>query len=116
MNNSQKPSSPGRLVFRLAVPRKSPSLNELLRWEPLGEDEGEESDTARFHVRITSFRKRLLDFDNLAGGTKYFTDCLRYAEYITEDSPDQITIENIQKKAKKEKTVIEIFDRWQKQE
>lgn len=82
--------------------------------EPMAEDEGEEVDTARFHVRVTSFRKRLIDADNLAGGAKYFVDSLRYAGCISEDSPDQITIEHRQKKAKEEKTLIEIFDRWKK--
>lgn len=59
---------------------------------------GEKKDTPRFRVRITSFRKRLLDPDNLAGGCKYFIDCCRYCGLIPNDRPEDIIFESRQEK------------------
>jgi hypothetical protein len=49
-------------------------------------------------VRITSYRVRLLDPDNLAGGAKYFLDCCKYAQLIRDDRPQDITLEVRQEK------------------
>lgn len=65
----------------------------------------------RFKVRITSFRCRLLDIDNLAGGSKFIIDALRYQGFIRDDSPDQIELSFAQIKVPKrtlEETVITI--------
>ncbi len=68
--------------------------------------------TVRHHlVAITSFRRRLLDFDNLAGGCKYFLDCCKYANLIPDDNPQAITLQVHQVKVKdkaQERTEIEI--------
>lgn len=52
--------------------------------------EGKEKDSACFSVRITSYRSRLLDPDNLC--PKYFIDCLVYAGIVRDDSPQAIRI------------------------
>lgn len=91
-------------------PKKKPEPEHPVRNDSMGEADREEGNSTRFHVRITSYRKRLLDPDNLAGGTKWFTDCLRYAGIIVEDTPEEITIENRQKKSKEEKTQIEVYE------
>lgn len=64
----------------------------------------------RVHIRITSVRKRLCDPDNLA--VKWHLDCLRYCGAIRDDTPEEITLETTQRKAKKgerEETVIEVY-------
>ncbi len=65
-------------------------------------------------VRITSYRRKLLDFDNLVGGTKYLLDGLRFAKLIPDDSPDQIELQVSQVKVgneTEEKTEIELLPR-----
>jgi len=77
--------------------------------EPLAAPKGKESYSGRVSLRITSFRRRLLDEDNLVG--KWFTDCCRYAGYIRQDTPDAISysIRQIKVKTKQEeRTEIEI--------
>ena len=77
-----------------------------------GADAREGEATGKLHIRFTSVRKRLCDPDNLS--VKFLLDCLRYAQIIRDDSPDQISLEVTQRKclrgrAEKEHTVIEIF-------
>jgi len=67
--------------------------------------------SARFFIRVTSRRKRLLDEDNLC--EKYHVDCCRYAGLIPGDGPGQTRIEVRQEKVEpgaQEETVIEIFE------
>ncbi len=64
--------------------------------DALGPAQGETQDAGRAFVFITSFRRRLLDTDNLVG--KYVVDSLRYAGLIFDDSPDQITLTVRQRK------------------
>lgn len=82
-------------------------------YEPLAEAGGktENSGSIPTRVRITSYRRRLLDWDNLAGGCKYFCDCCTYSGLIPGDAPDQITLEVSQVKVKtkqEERTEITI--------
>ena len=91
--------------------RVSPgSFAEQAVWdEPLAAAKGKEGNPGRVSFRITSFRRRLLDEDNLVG--KWFTDCCRYAGYIRQDTPDAISYEIRQIKVKtkqEERTEIEI--------
>ncbi len=81
-----------------------------------GENPREEKATGKLHIRFTSVRKRLCDPDNLA--VKWLLDALRYAGVIGDDSPDKISLEVTQRKARrkvpgepveKEHTVIEIY-------
>lgn len=92
---------------RRAASRAKPK--PAVRKEPLGEETGKAGDTSRVLVRITSFRRRLLDPDNLC--PKYFIDCLRYAEIIPDDRAEDIRLEVSQVKVKSksdERTEIEI--------
>jgi len=38
-------------------------------------------------VKIISYRKRTLDFDNLAGGAKQLLDAMKHAGLLVDDSP-----------------------------
>ena len=71
-------------------------------------DEG--GNAGRITVRITRFGTKLLDADNLAGGTKYVVDALRYQGVIPEDNPQVIRLIVGQRKVKKPDcgTLIEV--------
>ena len=65
----------------------------------------------RYLIRITSFRRRLIDEDNLC--SKLAIDCCRYAGLIPDDAPGVTKIESAQQKVgeeSQERTLIEIFD------
>lgn len=79
-----------------------------VRHESLATNEGKETYSGRIHIRLTIFRKRLLDPDNAIG--KYAIDCLRYAGVLSNDREEDVTIETRQEKTKgQEETVIELF-------
>lgn len=64
----------------------------------------------RFFVSVTSFRRRLIDEDNLC--EKYHVDLCRYAGIIPGDQAETTSITAIQKKVGKEeeeKTRIEVL-------
>lgn len=64
----------------------------------------------RFFVRIKTFRKRLLDEDNLC--CKYYVDLLRYSSVIPSDAPGTAKIEVSQEKIgskERERVLIEVF-------
>lgn len=89
-----------------AEPEQSP------RAEPLGADQGKGSGDGRTVVRIVSRRTRLLDADNLAGGTKYLTDAIRKVGLLVEDSPESVALEFAQQKVShkdQEETVVTII-------
>lgn len=76
----------------------------------LGAVQDQAGNRGGFLVRVTSFRRRLLDFDNLC--EKYHVDCCRYAGLIPDDAPGVTQIEVAQQKTGKdeaEQIVIEIF-------
>ena len=78
---------------------------------PLAAEEVQRPIGARFLVRITSVRKRLLDEDNLC--EKYHVDLCRYAGVIPDDAPDKVKIEVGQRKAQKgerESVVLEVSE------
>jgi hypothetical protein len=88
-----------------------PKSERSVRDEPLEASQRKAKDPARTVVRITSFRCRLLDPDNLIGGAKYFLDGLRYAGLIPDDTSQTIVLEVSQVKVNhmdEEKTVIEL--------
>lgn len=64
--------------------------------DPMGPAPGKESDPGRVHVRVVSFRKQLIDPDNLC--PKFFIDCLRYAGLIRDDRAQDIALEVSQTK------------------
>jgi hypothetical protein len=91
--------------------RESPNSipEQAFRNEPVGQTEGKTGHTGRRSVRITSFRVRPVDPDNLC--PKYFIDALRYAGAIPDDRQEDIELTTRQKKVKnyaEERTVIVI--------
>ncbi len=78
----------------------------IVRHEPVAEATGKGINPARIHVRITSFRRRLIDPDNLC--PKYFIDCCRYCGWIPDDSAKEITLEVRQEKVGREYERTEI--------
>ncbi len=88
---------------------QDPKLKPTLCNEPVGATEGKASHASRRAVRITSFRVRLTDPDNLC--PKYFIDALRYAGAIPDDRQEDIELTTTQEKVKtfsEERTLIEI--------
>lgn len=68
--------------------------------------------TARYNfVRITVYKVRKLDYDNMVTGCKPILDYLTKNYYITDDNPNKITVEYIQKQSKTEYIVITLIDR-----
>lgn len=91
-----------------AHPQPQPALCH----EPLAAHEAENSGAnrdGRIQVKVVSYRRRLLDEDNLC--PKYAIDALRYAGLLPSDAPDRVSIETRQEKvetAQDECTVIEL--------
>ena len=78
--------------------------------EPLATAQAETGDTSRCLVRVTSYRTRLLDEDNLVA--KYHVDALRYAGVLASDAPQHTHIECRQVKVHRgqpEGTLIEVI-------
>ena len=87
----------------------SPIAKQAVRNGPLATQAGEGGDATRYQVSVVSYRRKLLDPDNLTGGCKYFIDGLRYAGLIPDDAPDKITLTVSQEKVKAdERTEITI--------
>jgi hypothetical protein len=75
----------------------------------LGPTEREKAYTGRILVRITIFRKRLVDPCN--AGQKYLVDCLRYSGILVDDREQDIALEIRQEKTRgEEETLIELFN------
>lgn len=66
--------------------------------ESVATEAGKGRNPGRIHVRIISYRRRLLDPDNCI--PKYFVDFLKYAEIIPDDTADCITVQTEQVKVK----------------
>jgi hypothetical protein len=87
-----------QLPLALGLEASAPILECDLRPRPLAARKVEGCDPARFLVRVTSYRVRLLDEDNLCA--KYVVDCCRYAGLIPGDSPAITQIATGQKKVR----------------
>ncbi len=99
--------APAELAF--GDPAPSPITKRPVRDAALAEGEGEKGYTGRVSVRITSFRRRAIDPDNLCG--KYALDCLRYSGILRDDRAAEIEFSTAQKKVarkEEERTEIEI--------
>ncbi len=73
----------------------------------LGASQVQKGTGAKFLVRLRSFRRRLLDEDNLVG--KFHTDLCRYASIIPDDAPGIAEIKVSQTKVgSKEKEFVRI--------
>lgn len=84
-----------------------------VRHEPLGSEAGKESHASgvsgRVRVRVLSYRRRLIDPDNLTA--KYFVDACRYSGLIRDDTAKEIefTVGQVKVATKAEqRTEIEI--------
>ena len=90
-------------------PSPAPLMERNLSNESLEADQAEAASSTRYTVRVTSYRRRLLDEDNLC--EKFHIDSLRYAGILPSDAPERCHIETFQIKVstkKEEKTVLEI--------
>lgn len=98
----------------IQAPRKNPNSSKPQRGNDnaaLAAGQVQSGSSQRFLVRVTSFRKRLIDEDNLC--PKFAVDCCRYAGLLPDDAPGETKIECRQEKVGKEEdehTVIEIFE------
>lgn len=87
-----------------------PELERRPATPAVGAPKAKGRNTQRFLVRVTSFRRRLIDEDNLC--EKYVVDCCRYAGLLPGDGPGQTKITVGQQKVGSEEaecTVVEIF-------
>ena len=97
-------------AFYLEREASNTITKQIVRNEPLAETERKTLYTGKVLVRITSYRRRLLDRDNLCG--KYFLDAARYSRIICDDTPEDIEYQISQfkvKKAEDEETQIEFI-------
>ncbi len=86
-----------------------PVTERTILHDPLATSQAEARHSGKYVVRVTSYRTRLLDEDNLA--EKFHVDTCRYAGLIPSDAPDQttITVSQVKVKTKEEcRTEIEI--------
>lgn len=106
----------------VSMPLKVMSLNELLRvhrfahrrlrrqWErALIAFSGRRFAGPFTRIEIASYRKQLLDYDNLVGGCKLLLDAIRALEWIEDDDPDAIKVDYRQVKAKEESTQVRLW-------
>lgn len=93
--NADTPPSPS-LPARVGGSASRPVVERRVRPRPLAARKNEGPNPARFFVRVTSFRRRLLDEDNLC--EKYFVDCCRYAGLLPGDDAGQARIVTTQEK------------------
>lgn len=87
-----------REARRLSSSSKSEQAVRDESVEEKGRKESHSKSLPKRAVRITSYRRRLLDPDNLAGGCKYFLDCCKYSQLIKDDRPQDIILEVRQEK------------------
>lgn len=85
-------------------------LKRPVRHDPLAKVKTEKGNPSLVLVRVTSYRRRLLDEDNLI--PKWHIDFLRQAGVLADDSPAHCHIETRQVKVNskdKEHTVLEVL-------
>lgn len=87
-------------AFYLEREASNTIAKQIVRNESVAEAERKTYYSGKVLVRITSYRRRLLDKDNLCG--KYFLDAARYSCLICDDKPENINYEISQCKVKSE--------------
>jgi Holliday junction resolvase RusA-like endonuclease len=106
------PNASEQFIERNSDPIRKPPATKLERRSrngSLAKAKTQTGDSRKFLVRVTSYRIRLLDEDNLC--EKYHVDCCRYAGIISDDSAAKARIETSQQKVKtkgEERTEIQI--------
>lgn len=96
---------------RPAGPGKAAKLERDPGDGTVGEVQIQKGSGRRFLVRLKSYRRRLLDEDNLC--EKYLVDLCRYSGALPSDAPGTAKIEVTQEKvdsSQTEQTLIEIFE------
>jgi len=78
-------------------PRQTAKLERGAGHGALAAGQVQKADAAKFFVRVTSYRRRLLDEDNIC--EKFAVDCCRYAGVLPGDNPAQARIITTQEKA-----------------
>jgi hypothetical protein len=89
-----------------------PELERCAAITAMGQGFTEGANRQRYLVRVTSFRRRLIDEDNLC--EKFAVDCCRNAGVLPDDAPGTTKIEVTQQKVSEEaqeRTLIEIFEK-----
>lgn len=102
-----QPSDLAAYQARRAPSRAKPE--PIVRNEPVAKEARKDEHAGRIRIRVTSFRVRFCDPDNLCA--KYFIDCLRYAQIIPNDREEDIELTVRQTKValkSDERTEIEI--------
>lgn len=79
-------------------PAPGPQPEPVICHGSLAAQKGEGGNPGRIQICVVSYRRRLIDPDNLC--PKYFVDCLRYAEIIPDDTAAQVTVTTEQIKVK----------------
>jgi hypothetical protein len=69
---------------------------------------GQTKPTGKMRVTFTSFRRNLLDSDNLVGGIKSIRDCLVKLGWLVDDSPQHCEFVYCQVQSKDEYLRIEL--------
>jgi hypothetical protein len=78
------------------------TISQHTPWiESLGFEEEKDRCSGRIEVRIERLGVRLLDEDNLYGGTKSIVDAMRYAGLIPDDNRNAIKLIVTQRKVKR---------------
>lgn len=101
-------------AFDPAVPNSDKTSVAIFERRPrsrsLAKGQAKGCDSTFYLVRVTSYRTRLIDTDNLV--PKWHVDSLRYAGIIPSDAPDRARIETRQEKVsgkENERTEIEVM-------
>jgi hypothetical protein len=107
--NSQSTPGPDAL-YENSSQTPSAEPQQALCDEPMAEGKSKKGYALRSTIRIISYRRRLLDPDNLC--PKAFIDSIRRAGLVADDNPQAIVLQVEQRKVKSkadERTVIEIW-------
>ena len=64
-------------------------IRNQMRLNPIYEEAQEDR---RYTLEIVSYRKRLLDYDNLVGGCKQLIDAMVHENFIWDDAPKYIDL------------------------
>lgn len=111
-------------MITVAVPLQVPSLNvtskmhwlkyqrEKKMWQfaiwAVGQALIKSRNTPFTRITLRSYRKRLLDRDNLIGGAKMVIDAIRDLKWIVDDDPAHLTVEYVQEQRKPYITILEM--------
>jgi hypothetical protein len=104
MNHSDLAKLQAKYPLSAATIRRNQAAGQLssaqpqrpVQDEPLAKVARKEGHPTRLHVRVISFRRRLIDPDNCV--PKWFIDCLRRGGWIEDDTAAHIEVTTSQQK------------------